>query len=92
MGEELIAGYFHGRALRDVLGEIGGGTLQQVLATGVLMLLTLIPYFTYRLLGVRLGEGVLWKLLTERASAASAIAIPIGTSDATAAAPPSPRR
>jgi len=71
VGEEMIAGYFHGRALRDVLGEIGGGTLQQVLATGVLMLLTLIPYFTYRLVGVRLGQGVLWKLLTERASAAS---------------------
>jgi hypothetical protein len=35
------------------------------------MLLTLIPYFTYRLVGVRLGEGVLRKLLTERASAAS---------------------
>jgi GYF domain 2 len=65
--EELVAGYFHGREAREVISEIGGGTLQQALATGILLLLILIPYFAFRILSVRLGEGVLWKFLTERA-------------------------
>ena len=69
--EDIIAGFFHGREIRDVISEIGGGTLQQVLATGVLLLLILIPYFTFRIVSVRLGDGVLWKLLTERSAATS---------------------
>jgi hypothetical protein len=67
--EDIIAGFFHGREIRDVVSEIGGGTLQQVLATGILLLLILIPYFTFRIVSVRLGDGVLWKLLTERSAA-----------------------
>jgi hypothetical protein len=69
--EDIIAGFFHGREIRDVISEIGGGTLQQVLATGVLLLLILIPYFTFRIVSVRLGDGALWKLLTERSAATS---------------------
>jgi hypothetical protein len=69
--EDIIAGFFHGREIRDVISEIGGGTLQQVLATGILLLLILIPYFTFRIVSVRLGDGVLWKLLTERSAATS---------------------
>jgi GYF domain 2 len=69
--EEIIAGFFHGREIRDVISEIGGGTLQQVLATGILLLLILIPYFTFRIVSVRLGDGVLLKLLTERSAATS---------------------
>jgi len=69
--EEIIVGLFHGRSVMDAIGEIGGGTLQQAFATSILMLLILIPYFTFRVVAVRLGEGVLWKLLTERAPAVS---------------------
>ncbi len=69
--EEIIVGLLHGRSVMEAIGEIGGGTLQQALATSVLMLLILIPYFTCRLVAVRLGEGALWKLLTERAPAVS---------------------
>jgi GYF domain 2 len=71
VAEEMIVGYFHGRPIREAIGEFGGGTLQQALATSVLSLLILIPYFTYRVVAVRLGEGVLWKLLTERQSTAA---------------------
>jgi hypothetical protein len=35
------------------------------------MLLILIPYFTFRGIAERLGDGVLRKLLTERASSSS---------------------
>ena len=69
--EEIIAGYFHGRTIQVVLGEFGGGTLQQAFALSLLMLIILIPYFTFRVIAVRLGEGVLWRLLTERGSVTS---------------------
>jgi GYF domain 2 len=69
--EEIIVGLLHGRAVVEAVGEIGGGTLQQALAVSVLMLLILIPYFTFRLVGERLGKGVLWKLLTEPTAVAS---------------------
>jgi hypothetical protein len=69
--EEIIVGLLHGRSVIDAISEIGGGTLQQALATSILMLLILIPYFTFRVVAVRLGESVLWKLLTERAPAVS---------------------
>lgn len=71
VAEEFIVGLLHGRFVVDAVGDIGGGTLQQALATSMLMLLILIPYFTFRVVAVRLGEGVLWKLLTERAPAVS---------------------
>ena len=64
--EEIIVGYFHGRTSQEVLGEMAGGTLPQAFAVSILMLLILIPYFTFRGVADRLGEGALWKLLTER--------------------------
>jgi hypothetical protein len=69
--EEIIAGYFHGRTILVVLRDLGGGTLQQAFALSLLMLIILIPYFTFRVIAVRLGEGVLWRLLTERSSVTS---------------------
>jgi hypothetical protein len=69
--EEIIVGFLHGRTVKEAVGGIGGGTLQQALATSILMLLILIPYFAFRVISVRLGEGVLWRLLTERTSPAS---------------------
>jgi hypothetical protein len=65
--EEIIVGYFHGRTSQEVLSEMAGGTLPQAFAVTILMLLILIPYFTFRGVADRLGEGALWKLLTERA-------------------------
>ena len=64
--EEIIVGYFHGRTSQEVLSELAGGTLPQAFAVSILMLLILIPYFTFRGVADRLGEGALWKLLTER--------------------------
>jgi hypothetical protein len=67
----MIVGYFHGRTSQEVLNEMAGGTLPQAFAVSILMLLILIPYFTFRGVADRLGEGVLWKLLTVRISPAS---------------------
>lgn len=71
VAEKVIVGHFHGRTIMEALGEIGGGTLQQAIATSMLMLLILIPYFTFRVVAARLGESYLWALLAGR-SAASA--------------------
>jgi hypothetical protein len=72
VAEEIIVGYFHGRTSQEVVSEMAGGTLPQAFAVAILMLLILIPYFTFRGIADRLGEGVLWKLLTQRSSSASA--------------------
>jgi hypothetical protein len=64
--EEIVFGLFHGRATREVLGEMAGGTLPEAIAVCVLLLLVLIPYFSFRGLASRLGDGVLWKHFTQR--------------------------
>lgn len=64
--EELIVGLFHGRAAREVLSEMADGTVSEAVAVCVLLLLVLIPYFSFRGLAARLGDGVLWKHLTDR--------------------------
>jgi hypothetical protein len=64
--EEVALGLFHGRAAREVLGEMAGGTFPEAVAVCVLLLLVLIPYFSFRGLAFRLGDGVLWKHFTER--------------------------
>ncbi len=64
--EELIVGHFHGRASREILREIAGGTWQQAVAVAILLFLILIPFFGYQEIAARLGKGKLSKLLTER--------------------------
>jgi hypothetical protein len=64
--EELIVGHFHGRASREVLREMAGGTWEQALAVAILLFLILIPYFGYQEIAARLGKGKLSKLLIER--------------------------
>jgi hypothetical protein len=64
--EEIALGFFRGRAAREVLGEMAGGTLPEAISVCVLLLLVLIPYFSFRGLASRLGDSVLWKHFTER--------------------------
>ncbi len=66
--EEMIVGHFHGRASREILSEIAGGTLPQACAIGLLLFLILIPYFAYLEISASLGEGELSKLLIQRRS------------------------
>lgn len=63
--EEVIVGYIHHRALVDSLAEIGGGTLHQFIATAIIMLLILIPFFAFRSLGEVVGERILFRLFFE---------------------------
>jgi hypothetical protein len=63
--EELIVGYLHHRAAADSIAEIGGGTVHQFIATMIIMLLILIPFFAFRSLADVVGERILFRLFFE---------------------------
>jgi len=63
--EELIVGYLHHRAFADSIAEIGGGTLHQAIATSIILLLILIPFFAFRSLAEVVGARVLFRLFFE---------------------------
>jgi hypothetical protein len=54
--EEVIVGFLHHRTLAESLAGIGGGTLHQMIATSLVVLLILIPFFAFRSLGEVVGE------------------------------------
>jgi len=54
--EEIIVGAIHHRTIADSMADFGGGTLNQLIATSVVMLMILIPFFAFRALGEIVGE------------------------------------
>jgi hypothetical protein len=54
--EEVIVGLIHGRTVADSIAEIGGGTLDQLIATSIIVFLIFIPFFAFRSLGEVVGE------------------------------------
>lgn len=63
VAEEVIVGLMHGRPVLDALTEIAGGTWLQILATCLLFLLVLLPYFAYREVGEFLGRDTMRRIL-----------------------------
>ena len=63
--EELAVGYLHGQPVADTLAEIGGGTRDQMIATTIVMLLILIPFFMFRTLTEVIGEHTMARLFFE---------------------------
>jgi hypothetical protein len=61
--EEVVAGLVHHRPVVDSLAEVGGGTLDQLIATSVVGLLIL---FAFRALGEVVGEGNLVRIFLEQ--------------------------
>lgn len=61
--EELLVGWFHGRTPLQVLAELGGGPLPMI-ASSILMLLVLVPFFMAQELARLLGKGALRRILT----------------------------
>jgi hypothetical protein len=66
--EHAIVGLFHGQSISASLATFGG-TVPELLATCLVMLLILIPYLASRELNEALGEGGLRKLLLESGAA-----------------------
>ena len=65
VAEEAVVGWMHGRSLADLLNEIGGGTRDQMIATTIIMLLILIPFFMFRALTEVVGERTMVRLFFE---------------------------
>ncbi len=60
--EEAVVGLIHHRTVLDSIADIAGGTLDQLVATCIVVLLTLIPFFAFQALGEIIGEGNLVKV------------------------------
>jgi hypothetical protein len=60
--EEIVVGLLHHRPAIASLGELFGPRLRETLAGYLIMLLGLIPYFAFRVLGEALGEGRLVRM------------------------------
>ena len=63
--EEVIIGYFHQRGIMDSIAAVGGGTIHQLIATTLVVLLILIPFFAFRSLGDVVGNRTLFRLFFE---------------------------
>ena len=63
--EEAVVGHLHGETLGASLGRIGGGTFAQFVATSIILLLVLVPFFAFRALGEIVGEKTLARLYFE---------------------------
>jgi hypothetical protein len=60
--EEAVVGLFHNRSVAASLGELFGSRLAETLAGYLIMLVVLIPYSAFRVLGEALGEGRLARM------------------------------
>jgi hypothetical protein len=63
--EEVVVGFLHHRSAAEVLSTFLGGSWFQVLASSVIMLLVLIPYFAFGELLDALGESRLRRMLLD---------------------------
>ena len=61
--EEIIIGLLHHRHIVDSVLGLAGGTLYQLITASFLVLLMLIPFFAFRVLGELVGESNLICLL-----------------------------
>ncbi|RTL48625.1 MAG: hypothetical protein EKK40_17250 [Bradyrhizobiaceae bacterium] len=54
--EEVVVGLIHRRTVADSLSEIGGGHLDELIATSFVGFLILVPFFAFHVLAERVGE------------------------------------
>jgi hypothetical protein len=64
--EEVVAGMIHGRSLGKALAELGSRSWLDIVASSLLLLLVLIPFFGAREVSAALGPGGLKRLLAGR--------------------------
>jgi hypothetical protein len=64
--EEVVVGAIHGETVVHSISAIGGGTLNQLAATTLIIFLILVPYFAFRSLGEIVGDKTLVRLFFER--------------------------
>jgi hypothetical protein len=60
--EESVVGLFHHQSIAASLSDLVGRRLEETLAGFLILLLVLIPFFAFRVLGEALGEGRLERM------------------------------
>jgi Na+/citrate or Na+/malate symporter len=60
--EEVVLGLVHRQSVSESLTRLGGGTVEQLVATSVVVFLVLVPFYAFRALGELLGERNLFRL------------------------------
>jgi hypothetical protein len=60
--EEAVVGLFHHQSIAASLSDLVGRRLEETLAGFLILLLVLIPFFAFRVLGEALGEGRLERM------------------------------
>jgi hypothetical protein len=58
--EESIVGLIHGQTVWQSLAEIGGGTIEQAIASAVIVFLVFLPMFAFGALGEVMGDKALF--------------------------------
>jgi hypothetical protein len=61
--EKVLLGYFHGQALAESVPTYGGGGLAGRMVVGMIIAISLIPYFAFREIDIKLGKGRLSEIL-----------------------------
>ena len=76
--EECVVGMIHGQTIAETLGSFLGGTGLQIIATSLIMLLILIPYFAFGEFTEALGaERVREIMLAPRAGRRAGVRHPL---------------
>jgi hypothetical protein len=70
--EQVVVGVIHHRSIVDSIASIGGGTLDQLIATSFIGVLVLAPFFAFRSLGEVVGERNLVRIFFTHRHDASA--------------------
>jgi hypothetical protein len=64
--EEVIIGKWHGKTFSDSIPVIGGGSLERILVVGIIMFVSLMPFFALREVGRVIGDDKLYELFFVR--------------------------
>ena len=64
--ERVIGGVLHGKSIAQSFPNVGGGSVQGILALGVTVFVALIPFFAFREIARVIGRSELWSLLLSR--------------------------
>jgi hypothetical protein len=60
--EEIVSAVLHGKGVAGGLNELRGKETTEIISRCLVMFLAFIPFFAFKELGMRLGEGTLGKL------------------------------
>ena len=69
MVEEAVVALLHGRGVTAAMEAIAGGSVQEKIATALLLWVILLPYFILRLIGEVVGKGELRRMFFGRPAA-----------------------